>query len=82
MRDHIFIDTSSLYALFNVKASEHGKIRSFFDNFKGKAFITNYIFDEIITLVNARGGHENAEYVGNILQKSPQIEKAWITHPF
>lgn len=32
-----------------------------------------------MTLVNARVGHEKAVYVGNILQRSPQVEQIWIT---
>jgi len=79
MKEHIFVDTSALYAFFNVKAPEHKKIKSFLNDFKEKVFITNYIFDEIITLVNAKAGHEKAVFVGDILLKSPQVEKIWIT---
>ena len=79
MKEHIFVDTSALYALFNAKAKEHIEIKSFFNNFKGRAFITNYIFDEIITLVNAKAGHEKAVFVGDVLLKSPQLERVWVT---
>lgn len=79
MENNIFVDTSALYALFNAKAKEHIETKSFFNNFKGRVFITNYIFDEIITLVNVKAGHEKAVFVGNILLKSPQIEKIWVT---
>lgn len=77
--EHIFVDTSALYAFINAKDPDHLKIEGFLGGFKGKIYITNYIFDEIVTLVNARVGHEKAVYVGNILQRSPQVEKIWIT---
>lgn len=77
--EHILVDTSALYAFINAKDPDHGRIDRLLSNFKGRISITNYIFDEIVTLVNARVGHEKAVYVGNILQRSPQIEKIWIT---
>ena len=79
MMEHIFVDTSAFYAFINVKDPDHRKIEKFLSNFKGGIYITNYIFDEIVTLVNARVGHEKAVYVGNILQRSPQVEKVWVT---
>ncbi|MBI4686336.1 MAG: PIN domain-containing protein [Nitrospirae bacterium] len=79
MKEDIFADTSALYAFINAKDPDHKRVKSFLSSFKGKIFITNYIFDEIVTLVSARVGHEKAVYVGNILQKSPQIEKVWIS---
>lgn len=77
--EHTFVDTSALYAFINAKDPDHWRIERFLSNFKGGIYITNYIFDEIVTLVNARVGHEKAVYVGNILQRSPQVEKVWIT---
>jgi predicted nucleic acid-binding protein len=57
MMEHIFVDTSAFYAFINVKDPDHRKIEKFLSNFKGGIYITNYIFDEIVTLVNARVGH-------------------------
>jgi predicted nucleic acid-binding protein len=79
MSERIFIDTSALYSFINVKDPDHRKVENFLINFKGKVYITNYIFDEIVTLVLARVGHEKAVYVGNILRRSPQVEKVWVT---
>lgn len=79
MKEHIFIDTSAIYAYVNVKDPDHQRIKKYLTGFKGKIYITNYIFDEIVTLVMARVGHDKAVYVGNILHKSPQIEKIWVT---
>ena len=79
MREQIFIDTSAWYAFFNIKASAHEKIKGLLNNFRGKLVITNYIFDEIVTLVNVKVGREKAVIVGDILLKSPHVEKEWIT---
>lgn len=77
--ERVFVDTSALYAFINAKDPDHRRMETFLGNFKGNLYITNYIFDEIVTLVLARVGHEKAVYVGNTLQRSPQIEKVWIT---
>ncbi len=53
-------------------------MEDFLKNFKGNRFVTNYVFDESVTLIRARLGHEKAVFVGNILLKSSQIEKIWL----
>ncbi|MFZ3123486.1 MAG: PIN domain-containing protein [Thermodesulfovibrionales bacterium] len=75
----VFFDTSAIYAYINLKDPDHRKIKSFIDNFKDKLAITNYVFDEIVTLVLARLGHKTAVIVGDILLNSPQIEGIWVT---
>ncbi len=79
MREDLFFDTSAIYAFINREDPDHIKVKSFLGSFKGKVFITNYIFNETINLVNARLGHEKAVTAGEILLKSPQVEKTWFT---
>lgn len=79
MKELVFLDTSAIYALINKKDPSHKKVEDFLKNFEGSLFVTNYIFDESVTLIRARLGHEKAVFVGNILLKSPQIEKMWVT---
>jgi predicted nucleic acid-binding protein len=79
MNDFIFFDTSAVYALINIKDPDHKKVENVLKGFKGKLFVTNYVFDESITLIKARLGFDKAVSMGNILLKSPQIEKIWIT---
>lgn len=79
MRESIFLDTSAIYALINRKDPDHNKAKGFLDGFKGKAFITNYIFTETMSLVNARLGHERAIIAGETLLKSSYIERVWVT---
>lgn len=79
MRDALFIDTSALFALANAKDPDHKKVDVFVRDFRGTLVITNYIFDEIVTLSLARLGHESAVTIGNLLQKSPHIDEVWVT---
>lgn len=79
MREVIFFDTSAIYAFINKEDPDHKRVKAFLNSFKGKVFITNYIFNETINLVNARLGHGNAVIAGDILLKSPQMEKIWVT---
>jgi uncharacterized protein len=79
MREALFCDTSALYAYINRKDPDHGAIKRAISQCKGKLVVTNYIFDEIITLVSARLGHAAAMHVGEILMNSPQIDRAWLT---
>lgn len=79
MKDFVFFDTSAIYALINIKDPDHKKVESFLKGFKGKLFITNYVFDESITLIRVRLGFDKAVSMGDILLKSPQVEKIWVT---
>lgn len=79
MREVHFIDTSALFALVNAKDPDHEKVDRFVKRFQGKLVITNYIFDEIVTLALSRLGHESAVTIGNLLQKSPHIDEVWVT---
>tara|TARA_Y100000294_G_scaffold92943_1_gene86582 strand:- start:1381 stop:1776 length:396 start_codon:yes stop_codon:yes gene_type:complete len=75
----MFFDTSAIYAYINGKDPDHKKVKSSIERFSGKLLITNYIFDEVITLILSRLGHKTALKVGNILLNSSQVEKIWVT---
>lgn len=79
MREKLFFDTSAVYAYINRKDPDHEKVKGLITGYKDKLVITNYIFDEVITLVSSRIGHETAVRIGEILRHSPQIETVWIS---
>lgn len=94
MADAVFADTSALYAFINAKDPDHKKVKDYLEKFKGQLHITNFIFNEIITLVMARMGHDNAVLTGKTLLnpqefvlircKAADEMKAWelfINHP-
>jgi predicted nucleic acid-binding protein len=82
MIEKVFFDTSAIYAYINAKDPDNRKVKNFIDDFKGQLIITNYIFDEIVTLVTNRIGHKTAVLVGNTLLNSPQIDKIWVTQDY
>jgi hypothetical protein len=61
------VDTSALYAHINAKDPDHDRVKSYLSDFPGNLFITNFIFDEIVTLVSARMGHDKAVFTGATL---------------
>jgi predicted nucleic acid-binding protein len=79
MRQAVFFDTSAIYAYINRKDPDHLVVAKAVSSCKGKLIISNYIFDEIVTLVSSRLGHVAASQVGTILMNAPQIERAWLT---
>lgn len=67
MTDTVFVDTSALYAFINARDPDHKRVKDYLQGYKGQLLISNFIFDEIITLVMARMGHDKAVLTGNTL---------------
>ena len=70
--ERVFVDTSAIYAYINAKDPDHDRIKGFFNSFEGQLLTSNFIFDEIITLVVARMGHDRAVLTGQVLL-NPEI---------
>ncbi len=77
--DRVFWDTSAIYSFINRADPNHQTVSNFIRSKKVRLVITNYIFDEVITLVNVRLGHKTALKVGNILLNAPEVEYISIT---
>ncbi|MCW3490719.1 type II toxin-antitoxin system VapC family toxin [Dethiobacter alkaliphilus] len=67
MSELIFIDTSAWYAYVNSKDPNHQLISNLMHRLKGDLVTSNYVFDEILTLVRMRMGHSVAVEVGEAL---------------
>ena len=72
MIERVFVDTSSIYAYINAKDPDHDRIKDFLNGFEGQLLTSNFVFDEIITLVLARMGHGQAVLTGHVLL-NPEI---------
>ena len=62
-KEKVFIYTSAIYALLNLKDENHRKAVNYYENLKKKNAIiitTNYIIDETYTLLMIRKGQEFA----------------------
>ncbi|MDD5472983.1 MAG: PIN domain-containing protein [Candidatus Methanoperedens sp.] len=63
----IFVDTSAWYALFDKNDSDHASAVRFKESLTHSLVTTNYVADEIITLVKVRLGHRITVEIGERL---------------
>ena len=66
----IFVDTGAWYALVDKKDPDHLKAKEFYNNNSTPFITTNFIFDEIITLLISRLGWDVSSKFGDGLKKS------------
>jgi predicted nucleic acid-binding protein len=66
--DRLFVDTSAWYSLANAKAPRHAEVKKTLAAWEGRLCTTDYVFDELVTLVRYRVGHEPAVTVGEVLR--------------
>ena len=84
---YLFVDTSAWYALLDKSDANHHAAVKLKDSLVHPMVTSNYIADEVITLVRTRLGYEVAveigqklwnESIANIIPMTPQDEKkAW-----
>ena len=72
--ERIFVDTGAWYAYINASDPDHPNVRAFLQSFAGRLITSNYIFDETVTLVLARLGHQRAVKVGSVLLDPGAVE--------
>ena len=66
--ERLFVDTSAWYALANAKAPRHAEVKKALALWEGRLCTTDYVFDELVTLVRYRVGHAPAVTVGGVLR--------------
>lgn len=84
---YIFVDTGAWYALLDEDDANHHAAVRFKDSLVHPLVTSNYIADEVITLVRSRLGHNVAvkigqklwdESIANLIRVTPRDEiKAW-----
>jgi predicted nucleic acid-binding protein len=88
MAGRIFLDTGALYAYFDKSDAEHKKVTAFIDSSDCDFYTSNFIIDEIITLLRCRNfkvsyikpfiDELRQESFSTILYITPEIEElAW-----
>jgi hypothetical protein len=65
--ERLFVDTSAWFAHVNRSDPDHASVRDVLRRFEGRLVTTNFVFDEIVTLIAARSGHAPAATVGRLL---------------
>ena len=66
--DRIFADTSAWYAFINRRDPNHKAVKAVMQAWEGRILFTDYVLDEILTLVRSRAGHGLAVQVGSLLR--------------
>ena len=66
--NRLFGDTSAWYAFFSAKDPAHHAVSALLREWAGRLVTSDYIFDEIITLVRYRAGHALAVRAGEALR--------------
>jgi len=83
---YIFVDTSAWYALLDTSDANHHAAVKFKDSLAHPLMTSNYVVDEVITLVRNRPGYKAAveigqklwEYIADLIRVMPRDErKAW-----
>lgn len=78
----IFIDTGAFYASKVVNDINHSSAinieKSISEGRYGKMVTTNYILDELFTLLRGRVSYDQIIKIGESIKKSPNIRIIWI----
>ena len=67
--DRLFVDTSAWYAFCNAKDPRHEAVSIVLSEWEGRLVSTEYVFDELVTLVRYRVGHAPAAGIGAVLRE-------------
>jgi len=78
-KESIFVDTGAWFAYINASDPDHSRVRQFLDQYPGRVVASTYVFDETVTLTQARLGHRKALAVGRTLLDSAIVEMIHIT---
>jgi predicted nucleic acid-binding protein len=74
----IFVDTSAWFARYTPKDAFHQAAVNFFEQNTAPLVTTDYIVDETLTLLKARGNYERALVVGPPLLQGLLADLIWI----
>jgi len=65
----VFVDTGLFYALQNTRAQHHGAAKNALSvtnrGLYGRPFTSEYVFDEVVTLVRSHRGYREAKVAGD-----------------
>ena len=70
----VFVDTSAWYAYIRADDPDHKAVKISIEQWAGRLLTSNFVFDEVVTLVRGRLGVAKAERVGNTLRDSGAVD--------
>ena len=75
----VFVDTSAWFAYVNAGDPDHRRVRDVLDDAPDRLVTSTYVFDETVTLPQARLGHRRAVAVGRTLLDPAIVEWLRVT---
>ena len=66
--ERIFVDTGAWFAFFNSGDPDHASVAEVLNDWEGRLLTSDYVFDELVTLIRFRIGHTHARETGNMLR--------------
>lgn len=77
----VFVDTGLFYALQNTRAQNHGEARRALSEIAsgrfGRAYTSDYVYDEAVTLVRSHRGYDEATLVGDRILGGGEFPEAY-----
>jgi len=61
--ESVFVDTGAWFAYVNAGDPDHQRVKQFFENYQGRWITSSYVFDETVTLTQARLGHCGSRFL-------------------
>ena len=75
----IFVDTGAWFARFVPSDRDHQAARGWFEHNTSSLITTDYIVDELLTLLRVRGENQRALEVGSSLLNGELCDLEWVT---
>jgi uncharacterized protein len=70
----VFVDTGAWFAFFVASDPDHHAVAEALSGWEGRLLTTDYVFDELVTLVRYRATHGDARRVGDALRAGSVAE--------
>jgi predicted nucleic acid-binding protein len=71
-----FVDTGAWFSFFVAGDPDHSAVAWVLEQWSGRLVTSDYVFDELVTLLRYRAGHESAVRAGNGLRGDSGVELA------
>ncbi|MDD5656382.1 MAG: PIN domain-containing protein [Elusimicrobia bacterium] len=75
----VFVDTSAWFAAGRREDPGHAAARAALDSWQGRLVTSDFVFDELITLVRKRAGHAAAARAGTLLRSAGVADLVSVT---
>ena len=75
----VFVDTGAWFAHFVPSGPDHSSARNWFDHNTRPLLTTDYVVDELLTLLKMRGEFQRALEVGPLLLDGDVCNLEWVT---